>query len=95
MKTAFLLMAQHGSAMIPLASICDEYLGMTQQVAQRKAATQELPFPVVRLNPGRKSPLVVHVDDLAAYIDKQRAEASTVWQQMQSAIKGAPAPQAA
>ncbi|MDE9535682.1 pyocin activator PrtN family protein, partial [Xenorhabdus bovienii] len=43
----------------------------------------KLNIPTYKLNDSQKSPRVVHVNDLAAYIDKQREQASKELERMQ------------
>ena len=82
MKTLFLLQAQYdGRAEIPLNEICDELLHMKYHEAKRQASVQKLPFPVHRLG-SQRSPWMVSLLDLAAYIDQQRAAAEVLWKKM-------------
>ncbi|QZA80267.1 pyocin activator PrtN family protein [Deefgea piscis] len=83
MKTAFLLMAQYERATVPLSEIAEQYLGMTVPVAQREALMNNLPIPTFRLRESNKSPLLVHIDDLAEHIDKVRATAKRAWEKSQ------------
>ncbi|MGO2337081.1 pyocin activator PrtN family protein [Providencia sp.] len=75
MNTAFLLMAEFGTSQIPLADIAEKYLKMNQTTVERKANAGELPIPTYRLNDSQKSPRMIHVNDLATFIDKQRDDA--------------------
>lgn len=82
MKTLFLLQAQYdGRAEIPLDKICVDLLSMKYHEAKRQAFVQKLPFPVHRLGT-QKSPWMVSITDLAAYIDKQKAAAEALWTKM-------------
>lgn len=76
MNTAFLLMAQIGKAVVPLEQISNEYLGLAPRTAQNYAKAGRLPFPVFRGGEGNKAPWLVNVNDLAAYLDKQRDAAA-------------------
>lgn len=52
----------------------NKYLGIKERaVFQRKAGAGDLPFPVFKLGRG-KSPWLVSVEDLAAYIDQRSQE---------------------
>ena len=68
MNTAFLLMAQFERAVVPLEEIAKPMLGLDSEHAKRKAAHNELPFPVFRV--GQKGPWLVRATDLAAWVDK-------------------------
>lgn len=75
MNTVYLLMAQFDKAIIPLEEIAQPYLGFSARIAVNKHNRGELGLPCFRLNQSQKSPLVVRVQDLAAYIDTQAEQA--------------------
>lgn len=79
MNTTFLLMAEFNTAEIPLTAVASKYLGLSDGEAKRKAALRALPFPVHRISKGQKAPWLVHAQDLANYIDTQRAQARKEW----------------
>lgn len=58
-----------------LSAICEQYLGMTFEVARRRHALGTLPVKAFRLNDGRRGPIYVHNDDLAALIQRRRKKA--------------------
>ncbi|MBN3345035.1 pyocin activator PrtN family protein [Pectobacterium carotovorum] len=76
MNTMFLLMAEFNTATIPLADIAERYLGMKPATADRKAGAGDLPIPTFRLGDTQKAPRMVHVKDLADFIDQRRKEAA-------------------
>lgn len=78
MNTAFLLMAQYQTAVIPAAKVAKDYFGLTPEKFIRKVGAGEIPLPLVRMEASQKSARGVHLTDLAAYIDRQRAVAHTV-----------------
>ncbi|CDZ85405.1 TPA: pyocin activator PrtN family protein [Citrobacter koseri] len=75
MNTMFLLMAEFETSTIPLSVIAERYLGMRPSTADKKAGCGELPIPTFRIGNSQKSPRVVHVKDLADFIDSQRKAA--------------------
>ncbi|MBT0725110.1 pyocin activator protein PrtN [Rosenbergiella sp. S61] len=75
MNTMFLLMAEFETTTILLSDVSEKYLGMRPSTADKKAILGELPFPTFRVGVGQKSPRVIHVNDLAEYIDLKRKEA--------------------
>lgn len=75
MNTVFLLMAEFGTPTIPLSQIAERYLGMKPETANKKANCGELALPSFRLDQGQKAPRIVHVKDLADFIDRKRDEA--------------------
>ncbi|HHR5538648.1 TPA: pyocin activator PrtN family protein [Klebsiella quasipneumoniae] len=75
MNTVFLLMAEFGTATIPLAQIAERYLGMKPSTADKKAGAGDLPIPTFRIGDSQKAPRMVHVKDLAEFIDTRRKEA--------------------
>ncbi|EKP0300250.1 MULTISPECIES: pyocin activator PrtN family protein [Aeromonas] len=76
MNTVFLLMAQFNAATIPLSQIAESLLGLKPATAETHARTGRLPFPTFRMGESQKSPRLVHVKDLAEFIDNRRKEAS-------------------
>ena len=74
MNTTFLLMAEFGTTDIPLEVVAEKYLALGARAAGHKASKGELPFPAYR--PGsQKSPWLVRITDLAAWLDAERAKA--------------------
>ncbi|MDI6636799.1 pyocin activator PrtN family protein [Pantoea dispersa] len=75
MNTVFLLMAEFETSTIPLSVVAERYLGMRPATADKKAGCGELPIPTFRIGNSQKSPRIVHVSDLAEFIDNQRKAA--------------------
>ncbi|MDD9340329.1 MAG: pyocin activator PrtN family protein [Providencia heimbachae] len=75
MNTMFLLMAEFETSQILLSDIAEKYLKLNPTTVERKANAGELPIPTYRLNDSQKAPRIVHVGDLAKYIDQQRNNA--------------------
>lgn len=76
MNTAFLLMAQFNKVIVPLDQISKEYFALAPRTAQNYAKAGRLPVPAFRGGEGNKAPWLVNVNDLAAYLDKQRDAAA-------------------
>lgn len=78
LNTAFLLMAQYnGKAIIPLADVCRDYFShLTPEKLMRKVMTGQIPLPIIHIERSQKSAKGVHLQDLADYLDKRRAEAT-------------------
>jgi hypothetical protein len=81
MNTLFLLMAEFGTGDIPLEQVAEKYLGMCKRKAYDKANYNELPFPTFRAGSTRSTRLVKSTD-LAAYLDKQHADAKKEWEKI-------------
>lgn len=77
MNTLFLLMAQYsGLAIVPLDTVCQDYFQhLTPEKMLRKVAAGELDLPIVRIENSQKAARGVSLQDLAAYLDAQRARA--------------------
>lgn len=75
MNTVFLLMAEFETSQIPLAVVAKKFLNMTESYADKKANLGELPFPVYRDTTSQKSIRMVHIIDLAKWIDEERKKA--------------------
>jgi hypothetical protein len=84
-NTAFLLMAQYnGAAVIPLEAVCRDYFQhLTVQQLARKTTNGEIDLPVTRIESSQKAARGVHLQDLAAYIDKRREAAQKENDQLQ------------
>lgn len=73
--TVFMLMATYGGVTtVRLDDVADLYFGMAPQTAKAKATAGLLPVPVFRAS--QKSPYLIHLVDLATYIDTQRKAAA-------------------
>ncbi len=77
MNTVFLLMAQYnGQAIIPLDRVCRDYFThLTPDMFQRKALAGQIKIPITRMESSQKSAKGIHLQDLADYLDEQRAAA--------------------
>lgn len=73
MKTAFMLLARYdGLPIIPIETICADYFShLTPEKFMRKVALREIDLPVVRMEESKRSARGVHVNDLAAFLDRQ------------------------
>ena len=86
-STYFSLMAEFGSAQIPLEDLCVKYFNLSPAVAKREAAKQSLPIPVLKLRSGQKGKYFVKAEILAEYIDKQSEIAELEWLSVNSPSK--------
>lgn len=77
MNTVFLLMAQYdGRVIVPLDQVCRDFFShLSLDKFLRKVNAGEIDLPVTRMEASQKSARGVHLQDLAAYIDKRRAAA--------------------
>ncbi|WP_425915192.1 pyocin activator PrtN family protein [Pseudomonas sp. GWSMS-1] len=77
MNTTFLLMAQYnGQEIIPLEQVCKDYFThLTPDMFQRKVLAGQIKIPITRLESSQKSAKGIHLQDLANYLDEQRAAA--------------------
>lgn len=77
MNTAFILMAQYeGQAIISLELVCRDYFThLTPEMFQRKVMSGQIKLPITRMETSQKSARGIHLNDLASYLDLQRAAA--------------------
>lgn len=77
MKTLFLLMAQFdGRVLIPMEEVRSAFFShIDLRNLTRKLDSGEIPLPVVRADRSRATARSVHLQDLADWIDTQRAAA--------------------
>lgn len=78
MNTFFALMAEYGTAHIPVAR-CAALFGMTPKKACELAGRQKLPVPAFRMG-SQKSPWLVDAQKLAQYLDRLKGNAEKEWQ---------------
>ena len=79
--TYFGLLAEFGTAEIPLEKVCEKYFGLSVTKAKRRAGMQQLPIPAYRIG-SQKSPWLISAADLARHIDRQRQSATSQWEAM-------------
>ena len=83
MNTVFLLLAQYGRTIVPAEDVRRDYFAhMSPEVFARRVAAGEVPIPVVRMGDGQKAARGFHLNDLATYIDQQRAAAVKEFEQI-------------
>jgi hypothetical protein len=73
-QTTLLLMARYdGAEIIPLAAVCRDFFShLAPEKLERKILSGKITLPIVRLDSSsQKTAKGVHVNDLAAYLDKQ------------------------
>ncbi|RRD90406.1 pyocin activator PrtN family protein [Conchiformibius steedae] len=84
LNTAFVLAMRYQSTTVLLEEIIKHYMphvGIEQ--AKRRAAEQTLPFPAFKADRGnKKSPYLVRVSDVAAWLDNQAADAEAEWRKV-------------
>lgn len=81
MNTFFALMAEYGTAHIPVEK-CADIFGLSPRKACEAAGRQRLPIPAFRLG-SQKSPWLVDAHKLAEYLDRLKQEADADWQRLQ------------
>lgn len=81
MNTVFLLLAEYETSQIPLSVVAEKFLSISPSWADKKANLGELPFPTYRDN--QKSGRLVHIVDLAEWIDKKREIAKQEFERLQ------------
>ena len=79
MTTLFMLMAQFNSTAVAVNQ-CAHLFGLSEREAMNRASANKLPIPTFRMRESQKAPLLVHLADLASYMDRQRLLASDAWQ---------------
>lgn len=87
MRTAFILLAQYdGLAVVPIDAVCRDYFRhLTVEKFLRKVLAGEIAIPIVRMESSQKAARGVHINDLAAYIDKQAEAARKECEQLKTA----------
>jgi hypothetical protein len=84
MNTFFALMAEYGTAQIPIRNVC-KLFGLGPEEAEKRAGKQQLPVPVYRLG-SQKSPWLVDAAKLAEHVDKCKSRAESDWKKLQQVM---------
>ncbi|GKS92261.1 pyocin activator PrtN family protein [Acidovorax sp. SUPP2539] len=82
MNTFFALMAEYGTAQIPVQK-CAALFGLSARKAEEYARRQELPVPAFRVG-SQKSPWLVDAQKLAEHLDAAKKQAQTDWERMRA-----------
>lgn len=68
--TELMLYGKYQNAVIPLAVCCKEITGLSYKKACEAINRGEWPFPVTRAYNSTRAPYLVHIRDLAQYLDE-------------------------
>lgn len=82
MNTFFALMAEYGTAHIPVEK-CSYLFGMSPKKACEMAGRQGLPIPTFRIG-SQKSPWLIDAQKLAEYLDNIKIQANKEWTKVRS-----------
>lgn len=80
MNMTFALLACYQKPAVPLKDVCQEYLGLQPKTAEQKAKAGTLPFPTFKIRDSERSPTMVNVTDLGAYLQSRYEQGRTEWQ---------------
>lgn len=88
MNTAFFLMAQYNTPVIPITKVVADYFShLSVEMFVRKVALGDIKLPVIRIEgSSQKTAKGVHINDLAEYIDQRRAAAIKELNQLAGAV---------
>ena len=76
------LFEQYGRSFLPLEIVAQDFFPYSQEVAKRKAASQELPVAVTRDPSSQKNPHIIYIADLAEYLVRIRDQSKTDWKEI-------------
>ena len=79
MNTKFALLARFENPTVELKKISQEFFGITPKTAEQRAKACDFPVPTFKLRDSERSPSLIKIEDLAAYIDKRHSEATQDW----------------
>ncbi|AIU67958.1 pyocin activator PrtN family protein [Vibrio coralliilyticus] len=79
MNTTFALLARFESPTVELKQVCQEFFGITPKTAEQRAKACDFPVPTFKLRDSERSPSLIKVEDLAAFIDQRHKEAQDDW----------------
>lgn len=84
-STLQLLNMRHMKPIIPLEQACNLYLPhiSNPETIAKRASEQGFPFPVFKAEPhNKKSPYMVKIKELAAWIDRQAEQGEYDWRKV-------------
>ena len=81
-STYFALLAEFGTAHIPLEAVAQKFLNLDPLVAKNKAAKQQLPFPCIRFSQSQKSPWFVDANALASFLFELIYDEKKTWEKI-------------
>ena len=85
MKTSIMLMTLYdGKPIIPVDVVAKDYFELDTRTFLRKVDDGKILLPVVKMEKSQKSAKGVHLQDLANYIEGQRADAHRDMEMMHS-----------
>lgn len=85
LATSFWLMGQYGKVVIPIEDVCRDFFSHLDPAKFiRKVTAGEIAIPVLRIEASQKAAKGVHLQDLADWIDRQRAAALKECRQLAS-----------
>ncbi|WP_267531129.1 pyocin activator PrtN family protein [Acinetobacter oleivorans] len=77
LTTTDYLFMKYRTMTVELMEVVQEYYPhLSKAEALRKANNQEFPFSVFKIDPSKRAPFLVHVQDLANILDKRYSEAA-------------------
>jgi hypothetical protein len=79
MNTNFALLARFGSPTVELKQVSNEFFGITPKTAEQRAKACDFPVPTFKLRDSERSPTLIKIEDLAAYIDERYQAARDEW----------------
>lgn len=82
MNTFFALMAEYGTAQIPVER-CAALFGLSPKKAEEYACRQKLPVPAFRIG-SQKSPWLIDAQRLAEHLDAAKAQATSDWSKLRN-----------
>ena len=80
MNMTFALLALYNTPVVKLKDICEEHLGIMPKTAEQKAKAAQLPFPTFKAIDSERSPTLVNVSDLGAYLQTRYEQGRAQWQ---------------
>lgn len=76
LSTTFLLLAMYdGRTCVSAEEVARDFFSLGRDQFVRKVDRGEIDLPLIRIESSAKAARLVHVNDLAAYIDRRREEA--------------------
>ena len=78
----FALLARFNNPVVPLREICVEFFGIQPKTAEQKAKSASLPVPTFKVRDSERSPTMVNISDLGAFLEERYQQGREDWQRV-------------
>jgi hypothetical protein len=82
MNMTFALLARFNNPVVPLKEISEEFFGIQPKTAEQRAKAATLPVPTFKVRDSERSPTMVNVSDLGAFLEERYQQGREDWKKV-------------